>query len=56
MDVDDNSMVGPGMHEQAAQNLVGENDAAASVEALLAIASAINWFAEAIENYTASQV
>lgn len=49
-------MVGPGMHEQQAQSLAGEDDAAASIEALLAIASAINRLAEAVENYTATQV
>lgn len=44
------------MHEQQAQSLVGENDAAASIEALLAIASAINRPAEAVEGHTASQI
>ncbi|WP_158073461.1 hypothetical protein [Actinophytocola xanthii] len=52
----DNSMIGPGLHENAAQDAVGEDAAQATVFALLAIASAINRLADTVEGYTASQV
>jgi len=45
-------MIGPGMHENAAQGALNDdNTADASVHALLAIASAINRLAEAVEGY-----
>jgi hypothetical protein len=48
--VGDDSMVGPGAHENAATEAVYEDVPRAQVYALLAIASAINRLADAIEN------
>jgi hypothetical protein len=44
----DDTMIGPGMHEMAAQNT--DNPADASVHAMLAIASAINRLADAVND------
>ena len=49
-------MVGPGMHEIAAQEAVADNQPAdASVFAMLAIASAINRLADAVNDFVATQ-
>lgn len=41
-------MVGPGMHELSAQNMASNNDiAGATVEAILALAAAVNRLADA---------
>ena len=45
----DDMMIGPGMHENAAQEALHDNAADATVHALLAIASAINRLANAVE-------
>ena len=48
--VDDNLMIGPGAHEQAAHRISMEGDnATAMVYAILAVASTINRLAEAQE-------
>lgn len=52
----DDTMTGGGMHEIAAQEALHDNAADATVHALLAIASAVNRLANAVESHTASQV
>lgn len=51
----DDTMLGPGVHERNAQNALGDTSEVATVHALLAIASAVNRLAEAVETYTANQ-
>ncbi|MGW5703844.1 hypothetical protein [Amycolatopsis japonica] len=48
--MNDDSMLGPGVHENNAQNAIASDDAAtAQVFALLAIAAAVNRLADAQE-------
>ena len=52
----DDTMVGPGMHEDAAQNRLDANQVErAQVHALLAIASAVNRLAQAMESMSNNQ-
>jgi hypothetical protein len=52
----DHTKVGPGMHEDAAQNRLDANQVErAQVHALLAIASAVNRLANAMESVADSQ-
>jgi hypothetical protein len=48
-------MIGPGAHEVAAQEAAHEDTAEASVYAMLAIASAINRLADAVNDFVAAQ-
>lgn len=53
--LNDDRMIGPGMHEQTAQNALIRDSDEAAVHAMLAIASAINRLADAVNDYVASQ-
>jgi hypothetical protein len=53
--VSDDRMIGPGMHEHAADEALPDRPDHASVFALLAIASAINRLADAVNDFVATQ-